>query len=87
MLDSLRGVLPMARGFRALTMLFYATHLRSKGFFGAVNQRKQELIRYAAEHGIDGRGAEALGEHEFVGGVEDPFPNRRRAGHGEHHTT
>jgi hypothetical protein len=44
-LDSLRGVLPAARGFYSLTTLFYATHLRSKSFFGAVNERKQELLR------------------------------------------
>jgi hypothetical protein len=44
-LDSLRELVPVARGFRALTLLFYGTHMRSKGFFGGINQRKQVLLR------------------------------------------
>lgn len=44
-LDSLREYVPMSRGFRALTMLFYGTHMRSKSVFGAVNQRKQTMLR------------------------------------------
>ncbi len=44
-LDSLRDFVPPARGFRALVLLFYGTHIRSKGLFGAINQKKQELLR------------------------------------------
>lgn len=44
-LDSLRDLIPASRGFRALVLLFYGTHMRSKKLFGAVNQRKQELLR------------------------------------------
>ncbi len=44
-LDSLRDVVPIARGFRALVLLFYGSHMRSKGFFGGINQRKQTLLR------------------------------------------
>lgn len=44
-LDSLRELVPLARGFRAVTMLFYGMHMRAKSLFGAVNQRKQALLR------------------------------------------
>lgn len=44
-LDSVREFVPMSRGFRALTMLFYGTHMRSKSVFGAVNKRKQTMLR------------------------------------------
>lgn len=44
-LDSLREFVPLARGFRALALLFYGTHLRSKSLFGTLNQRKQALLR------------------------------------------
>jgi hypothetical protein len=44
-LDSVRDFVPPARGFRALVLLFYGTHIRSKGIFGAVNQKKQQLLR------------------------------------------
>lgn len=44
-LESLREPIPPARGFRALTLLYYGTHLRSRSIFGAINQRKQSLIR------------------------------------------
>ena len=44
-LSSLREFVPLARGFRALTMLFYGSHQRSKGLFGNVNKRKQSLLR------------------------------------------
>ncbi|MBI3180304.1 MAG: hypothetical protein HYZ27_11625 [Deltaproteobacteria bacterium] len=44
-LDSLRNVVPLSRGFRALALLFYGTHMRSKSLFGAPNQRKQALLR------------------------------------------
>jgi len=44
-LDSMRELVPIARGYRALTLLFYGAHMRSKGFFGGINQRKQALLR------------------------------------------
>ena len=44
-LNSLRDLIPPARGFRALTLLFYGTQMRSRSLFGAVNARKQELLR------------------------------------------
>lgn len=44
-LDSLRDFVPAARGYRALTLLFYGTHIRARNFFGVVNGRKQELLR------------------------------------------
>ncbi|MFC1610153.1 hypothetical protein ACFL6C_04295 [Myxococcota bacterium] len=44
-LDSLRDFIPMARGFRALVLLFYGTHMRSKSLFGVINKRKQSLLR------------------------------------------
>lgn len=44
-LDSLRDLVPPARGFRCLVLLFYGTHLRSKSLFGTVNTRKQQLLR------------------------------------------
>jgi hypothetical protein len=44
-LDSLREFIPLSRGFRALTLLFYGTHMRSKSIFGAVNPRKQSVLR------------------------------------------
>ncbi|MBC7793567.1 MAG: hypothetical protein H7Z43_07650 [Clostridia bacterium] len=43
-LDSLREYVPISRGFRALTMLFYGSHMRSKSVFGAVNKRKQTML-------------------------------------------
>ncbi len=44
-LDSLRDLIPLSRGFRALTLLFYGTHMRSKSVFGAINMRKQAVLR------------------------------------------
>ncbi len=44
-LDSLREPVPPARGFRALALLFYGTHMRSKSLFGAKNERKEGLLR------------------------------------------
>lgn len=44
-LDSLRDYVRVARGYRALALLFYGTHMRSKSIFGTVNLRKQELLR------------------------------------------
>ncbi len=44
-LGSLRDVIPQARGYRALVLLFYGTQLRSRTLFGGVNQRKQQLLR------------------------------------------
>jgi hypothetical protein len=44
-LESLRDLIPIARGFRALVLLFYGTHMRSKSLFGVVNKRKQALLR------------------------------------------
>ncbi len=48
-LDSLREFIPLSRGFRALTLLFYGTHMRSKSIFGAVNPRKQAALRDGLE--------------------------------------
>ncbi len=44
-LDSLQDLLPIARGYRALVLLFFGTHQRSKSLFGALNERKQALLR------------------------------------------
>jgi hypothetical protein len=44
-LESLRDLIPIARGFRALVLLFYGTHMRSKSLFGTINKRKQVLLR------------------------------------------
>jgi len=44
-LASLRDRVPAARGFRALTMIFYGAQLKSKTLFGGVNERKQALLR------------------------------------------
>jgi hypothetical protein len=44
-LESLRELVPPARGFRALALLFFGTSMRSKGLFGGINERKQELLR------------------------------------------
>ena len=44
-LESLREVVPPARGFRALALLFYGSQMRSKGLFGGLNVRKRELLR------------------------------------------
>jgi len=52
-LESLRSVVPAARGFRALALLFYGTHIRSKSVFGAINQRKQELLRTGLEEFLE----------------------------------
>jgi hypothetical protein len=48
-LDSLKDYVRIARGYRALTLLFYGTHMRSKSIFGAPNTRKQELLRDGLE--------------------------------------
>lgn len=48
-LDSLREFVPLARGFRALALLFYGTHLRSRSLFGTLNQRKQGLLQAGLE--------------------------------------
>jgi hypothetical protein len=52
-LDSLRDLIPMSRGFRALVLLFYGTHMRSRKLFGAVNQRKQQLLREGLREFVD----------------------------------
>lgn len=52
-LDSLREFVPLARGFRALALLFYGTHLRSRSLFGALNQRKQGLLQAGLEEFFD----------------------------------
>lgn len=44
-LDSLRGYIPLSRGFRALTLIFYGTHMRSKSVFGTINAKKQAVLR------------------------------------------
>lgn len=44
-LDSLREVVPNAGAFRALTLLYYGTHMRSKSLFGRLNERKAALLR------------------------------------------
>jgi hypothetical protein len=44
-LDSLRDISPPARAMRSLVLLFYGTHIRSKNFFGTINERKQFLLR------------------------------------------
>ena len=44
-LESLRGPVPLARAYRALVLLAYGTHMRSKSLFGAVNERKQRMLR------------------------------------------
>ncbi len=43
-LDSLREPVPESRGYRALALLFYGTHMRSKTLFGGVNEAKQQTI-------------------------------------------
>jgi hypothetical protein len=52
-LESLRDLIPIARGFRALVLLFYGLHMRSKSIFGAVNQRKQALLRDGLREFLD----------------------------------
>lgn len=44
-LDSLREHVQNARGFRALTLIFYATQMRAKTLFGGVNERRRALLR------------------------------------------
>jgi hypothetical protein len=44
-LDSVRDFVRLARGYRALALLFYGTHMRSRSIFGVVNARKQEILR------------------------------------------
>lgn len=44
-LSSLRDLVPPARGFRALVLLYMGTHLRSRSLFGTRNNRRQELLR------------------------------------------
>ncbi|MBN1962276.1 MAG: hypothetical protein JW841_15175 [Deltaproteobacteria bacterium] len=44
-LESLRDFVKNARGYRALVLLFYGTHMRSRNLFGVINARKQELLR------------------------------------------
>ncbi|OGQ87423.1 MAG: hypothetical protein A2289_15225 [Deltaproteobacteria bacterium RIFOXYA12_FULL_58_15] len=51
-LDSLQGLIPMARGFRSLVLLFYGSHMRSKSLFGAINKRKEGLLRDGIEEFI-----------------------------------
>ena len=51
-LDSLREFVPLARGFRAIALLFYGTHLRSKSLFGTLNPRKQALLQAGLEEFI-----------------------------------
>ena len=44
-LDSLKDFVRVARGYRALTLLFYGTHMRSRSIFGVLNARKQDILR------------------------------------------
>ena len=44
-LKSLTHRVVPARGFRALALLFLGSRLRSRGLFGGVNARKQQLLR------------------------------------------
>ncbi len=44
-LDSMREPLPLSRGLRALSCLYFGTHMRSKTFFGSHNPRKQQLLK------------------------------------------
>ena len=44
-LDSLREYIPLSRGFRALTLIFYGTHMRSKSVFGVINKKKEAVLR------------------------------------------
>ena len=44
-LESLREYIPMSRGFRALTLIFYGTHMRSRSVFGTINGKKQAVLR------------------------------------------
>ena len=52
-LESLRDLVPLARGFRALTLLFYGTHMRSKNIFGRVNKKKQKLLQHGLQEFFD----------------------------------
>ena len=42
---ALAAVVPGARIYRAWALLFYGTHMRSRGLFGLINTRKQEILR------------------------------------------
>jgi hypothetical protein len=44
-LESLHDVVPLARGYRAITLLYFGCSMRSKSVFGTVNVRKQDLLR------------------------------------------
>lgn len=44
-LSSLRDLVPPARGFRALALLFMGTNLRSRSLFGSRNTRRQQILR------------------------------------------
>ncbi|MCK5690646.1 hypothetical protein KAI87_15305 [Myxococcota bacterium] len=52
-LDSLRDFVPMARGYRALILLFYGIHLRSRNLFGTINNRKELLLQEGLREFID----------------------------------
>ena len=42
---ALAPVVPGARIYRAWALLFYGTHMRSRGLFGLINTRKQDILR------------------------------------------
>ena len=44
-MTALVAVVPGARIYRAWALIFYGTHMRSRGLFGLVNTRKQEVLR------------------------------------------
>ena len=44
-MGALAPVVPGARIYRTWALLFYGTHMRSRGLFGLVNTRKQEILR------------------------------------------
>ena len=44
-MTALVGVVPGARIYRAWSLLFYGTHMRSRGIFGLLNTRKQDILR------------------------------------------
>lgn len=44
-MTALVGAVPGARIYRAWALIFYGTHMRSRGLFGLINTRKQEILR------------------------------------------
>lgn len=52
-LGSVRAHVPPARGFRALTLLFYGTHMRSRSLFGARNSLRQQMLLEGIEEFLE----------------------------------